>query len=762
MASTYIALPALTLTGPIVVSGPISVTQGTSPWVVSGTVAVSNFPSSFIVNQGTSPWIISGAVTGPLTDAQLRATPVAVSGTFFQSVQPVSQSGVWSVGRTWTLDSLTDSISCVQSTSPWVVSGSVSASQSGLWDVSVNNFPATQAVTQSTSPWVVSGTVAATQSGTWTTGRTWTLNSGTDSVTASVSVPGTVSVTQGTSPWIVDGSGVTQPVSGTVTANQGTSPWVVSGTVNATQSGTWNINDITGAITLPTGASTSALQTAGNASLASIDSKLTSPLTVTGPLTDTQLRATPVPVSLSSTTITGTVAVTQSTSPWVDNITQIGGASFSLGQQLATASLPVVLTAAQLSTLTPLSTVAVTQSTSPWVVSGTVTANQGGTWNIGTLTSITNALPAGSNVIGHVITDSGSVTNATLSAETTKVIGTVNQGTSPWVISGAVTGPLTDTQLRATPVPVSGTVTANAGSNLNTSALALDATLTGGTAKAIVRGGAKGSTVAADVTSTASGANHQLIDIAIYDASGNQITSFGGGTQYADGAARGTATGTLMMVDDGTNIQSAAGTTAGVLKVDLSATTANATAIATNVAQMNGVTVTMGNGVSGTGVQRVTIASDSTGVVGLATGSNTIGALTANQSVNNAQIAGVTTATGNGVVGTGVQRVAIASDNTAFGVLAQASQGTLTNRSGTATAVVSTVMSANSSRKYLLFQNTSNGIIYINFTTSATAGANDIQVAPGFSFIMENNFVSTEALTAITSVGSRTYVAKEG
>jgi hypothetical protein len=53
---------------------------------------------------------------------------------------------------------------------------------------------------------------------------------------------------------------------------------------------------------LPTGASTSALQTTGNTSLASIDTKLTSPITVTGPLTDAQLRATPVPVS-------GTVSV---------------------------------------------------------------------------------------------------------------------------------------------------------------------------------------------------------------------------------------------------------------------------------------------------------------------------------------------------------------------------------------------------------------------------------------------------------------------
>ncbi len=64
------------------------------------------------------------------------------------------------------------------------------------------------------------------------------------------------------------------------------------------------------------------------------------------------------------------------------NITEIGGVAFSLGQQLAAASLPVVLTAAQITTLTPLSTVAVTQSTSPWVVSGTVAATQSGVWSV--------------------------------------------------------------------------------------------------------------------------------------------------------------------------------------------------------------------------------------------------------------------------------------------------------------------------------------------------------------------------------------------
>ncbi len=67
----------------------------------------------------------------------------------------------------------------------------------------------------------------------------------------------------------------------------------------------------------------------------------------------------------------------------------------------------------------------------------------------------------------------------TISGVVPPITGTVtaNQGTSPWVISGTVTGPLTDTQLRLTPVPVSGSVTANAGLNLNTSALALDSTV---------------------------------------------------------------------------------------------------------------------------------------------------------------------------------------------------------------------------------------------------------------------------------------------
>jgi hypothetical protein len=80
----------------------------------------------------------------------------------------------------------------------------------------------------------------------------------------------------------------------------------------------------------------------------------------------------------------------------------------TLGQALAAGSVPVVLTAAQITTLTPPATVAVTQGTAAnlnatVVGTGTfaVQANQSGTWNIGTITTIP-ALVAGAAIIGKV------------------------------------------------------------------------------------------------------------------------------------------------------------------------------------------------------------------------------------------------------------------------------------------------------------------------------------------------------------------------
>ena len=76
------------------------------------------------------------------------------------------------------------------------------------------------------------------------------------------------------------------------------------------------------------------------------------------------------------------------------------------------------------------------------------------------------------------------------------------------------------------------------------------------------------------------------------------------------------------------NLRNASGTEIGTasnpVRIDPTGTTTQPVTIqsnaAVNVAQMNGVAVTMGNGIAGTGVQRVSIASDNSAVAGLGAG----------------------------------------------------------------------------------------------------------------------------------------------
>ena len=123
---------------------------------------------------------------------------------------------------------------------------------------------------------------------------------------------------------------------------------------------------------LPTGAATSAKQDTGNTSLASIDAKLTNPLPVSGTVAVSNFPATQ-PVSAAALPLP-TGASTEATLALIkaktDNIP-------ALGQALAVASTPVVLTAAQISTLTP-QTNALTDTqlrATPIPVSGTVTVD---------------------------------------------------------------------------------------------------------------------------------------------------------------------------------------------------------------------------------------------------------------------------------------------------------------------------------------------------------------------------------------------------
>ena len=132
----------------------------------------------------------------------------------------------------------------------------------------------------------------------------------------------------------------------------------------------------------------------------------------------------------------------------------------------------------------------------------------------------------------------------------------------------------------ATTQPVSGTITANIGTS---GSLALDATLTGGTQKAITRGGAKGSTTAADVTSTSVDANTQALDVSV------------------KGTATVSGTVSVNALPTGTNSIGNIGTVSTV----------------TNLSQLGGTAISMNTGVRDSGTQRVTIATnDSVPVTG--------------------------------------------------------------------------------------------------------------------------------------------------
>ena len=124
----------------------------------------------------------------------------------------------------------------------------------------------------------------------------------------------------------VDPSGVTSPVSFTRLAS-------ATDSVAATQSGTWNITNVSGVVSLPTGASTAANQTTGNSSLSSIETK--TPALVTGRV-PVDGSAVTQPISAASLPLPAGAA-TQATLSSID-------AKFSaLGQNTMSASTPVVL-----------------------------------------------------------------------------------------------------------------------------------------------------------------------------------------------------------------------------------------------------------------------------------------------------------------------------------------------------------------------------------------------------------------------------------
>lgn len=200
-----------------------------------------------------------------------------------------------------------------------------------------------------------------------------------------------------------------------------------------------------------------------------------------------------------------------------------------------------------------------------------------------------------------------------------------------------------------------------------------------------------------------------------------------------------------------------------------------------NVSQINGIAPLMGAGNTGTGSPRVTIASDqasipvaatlaaeTTKVIGTVNLSAT-SALAANQSVNMAQINGVTPLMGNGATGTGSQRVTIANDNTQVPILATPN-ATSTNglSSGASTAAATNlIVKASAGRLYQLIGyngKTSSQFIQVHNTTSLPADT----AVPIYSFVVpaQSNFSLDFQImgrvfgTGITACNSSTQATK--
>lgn len=593
-----------------VISSALPAGAATSALQTAGNTSLSSIDSKLVqlvLNYGIATGALrTAAQIGNDTGAALFGAGTTTSQVLRvvlptdQTAIPVTQStSPWLTSRNWTLSSGTDSVTAV-----------------------VSNFPATQSVTQGTSPWVVSGTVtanqgtspwvtSASQSGTWTTGRTWTLSSGTDSVNVG-NFPSTFAVTQSTSPWII------------------------SGTVAATQSGTWNIATLT-TITNPVAVTQSGTWSTGRTwtlssgtdSIASVQSgswTVTANIGTTGGL---QLDTTGAALNLAQNSTT-----TGQTGPLIQAAVTTAAPAYTTGK---TSPLSLTTTGAlrvdNSANTQPISgTVTANQGTSPWIISGTVTANAGTNLNTSALaldTSVNGILRAqasttsgqsGPLIQGATTTAAPSYTTGqtnplslTLagalrtdsSATTQPISGTVaatQSGTwttgRTWTLSSG-TDSVAVTQ-STSPWVISGTVTANAGTNLNTSALALES---GGNLASIKTNTDNLSLAQA---STTSGQKGNLVLGATTTAAPSYTTAQSNPLSLTTSGALRTDSSATTQPVSGTFFQATQPISGTVTSNQGTSPWVN------NITQFGGSAVVTGTGASGSGIPRVTVSNDST------------------------------------------------------------------------------------------------------------------------------------------------------
>jgi hypothetical protein len=176
---------------------------------------------------------------------------------------------------------------------------------------------------------------------------------------------------------------------------------------------------------------------------------------LTQPLTDIQLRATAVPVSGTVTANAGTNLNTSALATEAGNLATIKTNTDKLDVALSTRLKPT-------DTLTKVTTV--DTITNVVTVNGTVTANTGLTQPLTDVQLRASSVPVDTELITKDY-DSGAGT------DTVAAVGILLPKSGGSVAGGTATDPLRTDPTGTTTQPISGTVTANAGTNLNTSNL---------------------------------------------------------------------------------------------------------------------------------------------------------------------------------------------------------------------------------------------------------------------------------------------------
>ena len=222
------------------------------------TIKVSNFPA-------TQP--VSGSVTATLDSATQRTTikvsnfptTQAVSGTFWQTTQPVSGTittsppsnassnisqinGITPLMGNGVTGTGSQRVTIASDNTAFSVNTIASASDSTKYrsTIQVSNFPASQSVTFTR------------------------LKATTDTLVASLDATDSTNI-----------AGINSKLSGTLTVGSHAVTNAGTFAVQATQSGTWNITNVSGTVSLPTGAST-------ETTLSALNSKVPSGLSTAG------------------------------------------------------------------------------------------------------------------------------------------------------------------------------------------------------------------------------------------------------------------------------------------------------------------------------------------------------------------------------------------------------------------------------------------------------------------------------------------------